>query len=132
MCIFTLWFAHETVMPFLPTLEALCLLCQTLTFGMWLFRSTVETSFLLWPSLFLIIRSWSFVTAVCSGWLLIACFLGVYELPFVVVRLWIPVACNRLGVLWRPDSERFLLPLLASILNLFQCICNRPLWRVVQ
>ena len=44
-------------MPFLPTLEALCLLCGTLTFGMWRFRSTVETTFSFGLYLFLIIET---------------------------------------------------------------------------
>ena len=64
-----------------------------------------------------------FVAAVCSTWLLSGCFLGFYEFPFVVDRLWIPVACNQPGVLWHPDSERFLLPLPASMLSVFQCTC---------
>lgn len=71
-----------------------------------------------------------FHTAACSTWLQTACFLGVDKLPSVVDRLCLSRACNQPGELWHPEFEQFLLPLPASMLSLFRCIWNRPLWSV--
>ena len=118
----TFWCANGTVVPFLLTLEALCLLRRALTFGCDGFAPQFKqlslldfTRFWLWKPVYVA-----------------ACFLGVYEFLFVVGRLWILVAYIQPGVLWHLDSERFLLPLPASILSLFQCTCNMPLWNVAQ
>ena len=73
-------------MPFLPTLKALFPLPDT---HFWDVTVSLHSRNK-FPSLtFLVSDHWKlvFVAAVFSGWLLIACFLGVYELPFVVVRL---------------------------------------------